>query len=106
MSDYSEAWADYKRLRNQALIALFSFFAVLILVSALLNRVSSQRVGDYLHAAFGVTWILSVLVTGARVESWPCPRCGKLFAGKWWYRRSILLAGSCAHCGLRKYAQG
>jgi hypothetical protein len=104
IADYSAQWAQYKRLRNQAIIAVLSIFP-LPLISRLTNAlISNHSVAYALNLILGVTWMIAVYVTGARANFFPCPRCGKLFASKWWYRGSMLLARRCAHCGLPKYA--
>jgi Zn ribbon nucleic-acid-binding protein len=48
-------------------------------------------------------WMIAFVIIGNLVRTFDCPRCGKTFAGKWWYNKGIL-ADKCVHCGLLKYA--
>ena len=105
MSDYSEAWAEYRKLRNRALFSILGFLPGLAVVRWLVSFLNSPRIGEYLWFGAVIVWVIAALVLGARAQVWPCPRCGKRFAEKWWYHRAILFARRCANCGLEKYAQ-
>jgi len=50
-------------------------------------------------------WFALIFGIGIYLENWPCPRCGKTFHKKWWYRLGIL-SPRCVHCGLPKYSNG
>jgi len=50
-----------------------------------------------------VAWMAGWVVTGVRLNTWRCPRCGKWFAATWWYSKGFF-ARKCVHCGLAKYA--
>jgi len=102
---YSETWPEYRKARNRALLATLGFLPGMFLISLVLRVFPRSAIADYVWAACGFAGILAVLGTGAVAQSLACPRCGKTFARKWWDRRSILLPGTCAHRGLRKYAQ-
>ena len=104
MDNYSEAWSDYRKLRNQVLIVSLGFLPGLIALRWLIGLVFSQEIAAYLFALLVVIWTLGVFAAGARLQTWHCPRCGELFASKWWYSKGIF-AGKCAHCGLTKNAQ-
>jgi Zn ribbon nucleic-acid-binding protein len=43
----------------------------------------------------------AVVIT--RFSRWRCPRCGRIFAGTWWYNKGLLVR-NCFHCGLPKFA--
>jgi predicted RNA-binding Zn-ribbon protein involved in translation (DUF1610 family) len=49
-----------------------------------------------------IGWMVFFVVAGNLVVRFPCPRCGKWFFAKWWYRNSF--ARRCVHCGLPKWA--
>jgi hypothetical protein len=104
MADYSQQWRDYRRLRNQALLAIFGIIPVGLLMQLLGRLFGTARVTDFVSAAIILAWFFAALFTGARVTVWPCPRCGKNFGFKWWYKNSALIARRCAHCGLAKFA--
>ena len=104
MADYTQQWLSYTRLRNRALIAaslVFPLSFLLFLTAMLLPRWSAF---EYLALVCLVVWFVAADITGRRANCFPCPRCGKYFAFKWWYSKSILLARRCVHCGLPKYA--
>jgi Zn ribbon nucleic-acid-binding protein len=103
MNNYSEAWSDYRKLRNQALIVSLGFLPGLITLRWLIASVFSQGIGTYLFVLLVIVWILGIFAAGARLQAWNCPRCGEPFAWKWWYNKGIF-ARKCAHCGLPKYA--
>jgi hypothetical protein len=91
MNEYSEAWSDYRRPRNQALIVFPGFFPVLIAVNWLFAHILSQRTAEYLSLALFLVWFFDAMVASARAQVRLCPRCGKRFAEKWWYHKGIFL---------------
>lgn len=103
LKDYAPAWRD---LRNRKLIligllfgyipgVLILFFAIGLPVSALTGIHP-----DYFFYAFAGAWMMAFMIAGRRVGYFPCPRCGKWFFAKWWYRNPF--ARKCVHCGLIK----
>jgi hypothetical protein len=104
MADYGGQWAEYKRLRNQAIIAVLSIFPLALVSRLTIAFVSNRSVAHVLNVSLGVAWMIIAYFTGARANFFPCPRCGEQFASKWWYRGNMLIARRCAHCGLPKYA--
>jgi DNA-directed RNA polymerase subunit RPC12/RpoP len=104
MADYSEQWRDYRRVRNEALLALFGIIPVGFLRWLLERLFGTAGVTASVSAAVILAWFFAALFTGARVTVWRCPRCGKNFGFKWWYKSSALIARRCAHCGLAKFA--
>jgi hypothetical protein len=105
MDRYAETWAEYRNWRNWALLVTFGFPVIMYLLGFVLRRLLRPNILDYLWGALIFGWFFGSLVLGQVVQSLVCPRCRKSFASKWWYRRGILFASSCAHCGLRKYAK-
>lgn len=105
MADYTQDWNDYRRVRNQALIALVAFVPIR-LIDLLAGKLFGQSTTlDFLIPILVLVWILSVLITGSRLASWPCPRCGGRFSSMWWARGLAFLAQSCANCGFKKFAK-
>jgi hypothetical protein len=49
-----------------------------------------------------LAWMAFLIIASNLSLRFPCPRCGKCFFAKWWYRKGF--ARRCAHCGLPKYA--
>jgi hypothetical protein len=96
--DYRENWRRYKQIRNLfwgLWVGIFpSMFAILL----------AYGNGFTLGLVCAVFWFALFMYVGNRVSRWPCPRCGKVFAGKGWYNKGFA-ARTCEHCGLPKYAQ-
>ena len=66
----------------------------------------NTTIPDFVYIA-GLVYIgmlfVMYAVASTRFSRWRCPRCGKIFAGTWWYNRGFLVR-NCSHCGLPKYA--
>jgi len=104
MANYRQRWLEYKRRRNQAVVATLSIFPLALVFSLIGDLIPKAQFAQYLVSTLMVGWLITAYVTGARANVFLCPRCGEHFASKWWYRGSMLFARRCAHCGLQKYA--
>jgi hypothetical protein len=99
MIGYQPHWQQYKRRRNQFWLVLGAYAPTCFAI-ALVSMKLFQSLIPVFVAAF--LWIGLLTIAGIRIQTWRCPRCGKWFAGPWWYNLG-LAARRCAHCGLRKY---
>jgi len=99
MSDYVQAWKEYKRRRNQYLGMLFAFLVIgpilIFFVELLRNQV--------LFFVIATTLIVLVTYTHERFLAFRCPRCGKKYDRRWRFNFSGF-AKKCVYCGLPKYS--
>ena len=95
--NYQENWRRYKRVRNLFWVLFLGLLPALLMILVALGS-SFESPGLVIAAA----WFVLFLVVGNRVSRWRCPRCGKIFAGAWWYNKGFA-ARRCEHCGLPKY---
>jgi hypothetical protein len=99
MSNFDKEWGEYRKRRN---LLLFAFLGYVPIVSAFAFLSFKFFHTDVPAFVFAFGWMAFFLVAGIHLNCWPCPRCGKWFAAKWWYRNPF--ARRCVHCGLRKYS--
>ena len=114
VTDYTDQWVRFKRLRNTWLILLVFDVGpfenwVQPLLRKLLPSVSDAAIGigpEFLC-------LVGLALIGRELLYWKCPRCAKPFAGgnKVWdsVRTSLdwlRLPKKCISCGLPKYASG
>jgi hypothetical protein len=99
VEDYTENWRKYKRTRNLFWLMFVGYVPVVFAVSLLLFKLLHNTSPGF---AFALAWMAGWMVTGIRLNTWRCPRCGKWFAAKWWYNKGFF-ARKCVHCGLPKY---
>ena len=104
MANYSQQWRDYRRLRNQALLAIFGIIPLGLLGLLLQSLFGRSRVMGFVMAVIMLAWFFTAVFTSAQLSFWQCPRCGENFGNKWWYRKTALIARRCVHCGLAKFA--
>jgi hypothetical protein len=100
MDDYTESWTQYRRVRNLFWL-LFAGYVPVVGVAAVLCLKLFHTVMPGFPVA--MIWMAGWAITGVRLNTWPCARCGKWFASTWWYNLSFF-ARKCVHCGLPKYA--
>ena len=100
MPIYEEQWEAYRHTRNLWILTLVTFVPAALTAGALSSKV--QGAFDVGFMVAGV-WVLLFVYFGFRLNTWPCPRCGKWFSGTWWYNLGFW-ARKCVHCGLGKYA--
>ena len=99
MNDFEQQWNEYRKRRN---LVAFAFIGYVPIVGTL-GFVSSKVL--HTETAFFVlafSWMAFFAVAFFRLTYWPCPRCGKWFAERWWYHNPS--AQRCVHCGLPKYS--
>lgn len=101
MSDYRSAWESYRRLRNRCFALFIAYVPAVGAVAFVCAKVFRTLLPGFFLAG---AWMLAFLYTSLRLQAWPCPRCGKWFAAKWWYNKGFL-ARRCVHCGLPKYSE-
>lgn len=99
MAGYEQEWQGYRRIRNQWFLVFLAYVPVVGLVAFVSFKMFSSLIPAFV-AAF--LWMALFLISGIRINSWRCPRCGETFSGKWWYSKG-LLARRCVHCGLPKF---
>jgi len=105
MADYTQDWNDYRRVRNHALLALLGFVPIRLIDLLIVKLFGQSMMVDFLIPILVLAWILSVLIAGSRLATWPCPRCGGRFSSRWWDKGLAFVAQSCANCGLKKFAR-
>jgi hypothetical protein len=101
MTTNEKAWTRFVRLRT-SLGVLYAAFPIIIVVVAVLDRHPPLY---YLRAAVALGYLGAVVLTQSRLNSWPCPRCGRHYFGGWraaynplvWFSLS---SRKCVHCGL------
>ena len=100
MSNYDQAWKEYKWRRNQVWIAFFCMLPVVGTVGYLANKFQYTRIDLAEIAAIAMMALFGV--TGLRFNLWKCPRCGKRFHMKSGF--VSFETKRCCHCGLPKYS--
>src|SRR5215475_2540540 len=105
--EYSQEWAELRRLRRRVFIVALAGVLVLALVNLLhfLPHGVSKVLGFGLFAAWAFLLIRFFFVSGEYIL-WSCPRCGEPFhyKSRWYGRWNNPLARRCVHCGLPKWA--
>ena len=97
---YSQAWQEYRKIRNQLLMVVVGYFPVALLLfifmpaSMLLDHSS-----NYIWGFVNLCWLGLLVVTVLRLRSWQCPRCGAKFG-------LSLRVNQCVNCALPKYSDG
>lgn len=94
LPDYSTSWRKYKTLKN-IYVGLFVGWFPTAIAAALIGSMPGRVL-----SAIVVVWFVLLAVFFFALVSWRCPRCAKRFASG----ASGLFAGSCANCGLPRYA--
>lgn len=97
---YAAAWRDRKRRFITYIIALNSFW--LLVIFGFLSQANSRfdLPGRTLILAFAA-WFVGQMAAGVWLNRFRCPRCGNLFYWKWnWKREKTRGWRRCRHCGL------
>jgi predicted ABC-type exoprotein transport system permease subunit len=91
-----EAFREYRK-RNLVFWSLFLGFipVVVFLAVPLGRRLNSEGVAQIVSAV----WFMVVVAAGIWRLNWECPRCGKNFYRKWWYKNAFAMR--CVNCGYR-----
>ncbi len=103
---YFAAWAEYRRRRRDALLALAGLLPVTALAMLLISPlcwVLNSGAPAFIAAVVGMLAGFVVnYVAQVRYAWWPCPRCHlPLFQALWIHWP---FASRCLNCGLEKYA--
>jgi hypothetical protein len=106
--EYSQEWAELRRLRRRVLTIVLAGAVVFVLVS-LITTYASQSAAKGIWLLLFAAWVVLLFgfffVSGEYVY-WSCPRCGKPFhyVARWYGRWNNPFAQHCVHCGLPKWA--
>ena len=68
MVDYSEQWRDYRRVRNEALIAFFGIIPLVLLGLLLQGIFGRSRVTGFVMAVIMLAWFFTALFTARTTE--------------------------------------
>jgi ribosomal protein S27AE len=91
-----ESRRDYRR-RNLIFWGLFlSFIPATLLIDATLGRLINPT---WAAELITTAWFAGVIATGIWRLNFECPRCGKKFYTKHWFRQPFTT--KCVHCHFR-----
>ena len=99
MSNYVQAWKEYKRRRNQYLGTILAY---LIIVPILVFLVERHR-NEVLFFAIATPLVALLIYTHECFLAFRCPRCGKKYDRRWRFKFNGF-AKKCVYCGLPKYS--
>ncbi|HEV2221480.1 MAG TPA: hypothetical protein VGR84_00590 [Candidatus Acidoferrales bacterium] len=93
---YDREWRRFRRLRAAFWILFAGLFPILFFGAAIKSLLGLSAGGfvELLLAYIAMVW-----VTGYNVSGFPCPRCGRVFAGKRWFGL-VSMAQRCNFCKL------
>ncbi|HEV2314239.1 MAG TPA: hypothetical protein VGR94_02955 [Candidatus Acidoferrales bacterium] len=93
---YDREWRRFRRLRAAFWILFAGLFLILFFGAGIKNLLELSTDGsvELLLAYMAMVW-----VTGYNVSGFPCPRCGRVFAGKRWFGL-VSTAQRCNSCKL------
>ena len=108
-SEYSQEWAELRRLRKRVLVIVLAGAGVFVLVPLVTTYAfpsAAKVIGLGLFAAWVVLLLRFFFVSG-EYGYWSCPRCGKPFhcVARWYGRWNNPFAHRCVHCGLPKWVE-
>ena len=99
MSDYVQAWKEYKQRRNQYVGMLLAF---LVIVPILIFFVELHR-NEVLFFVIATPLVVLVTYAHERFLAFRCPCCGKKYDRRWRFKLSGF-ANKCVYCCLPKYS--
>src|SRR5215472_17895703 len=104
MSSYQSEWERCRRRRKKFIILLVAEFLAFIPFVALVVGIERKLLSTS-HLGMPAASVWGMLYGYTIFHSWkfPCPRCGKNFAGKMGGPQ-VLSGRRCAYCGLPLYA--
>jgi hypothetical protein len=105
--EYSQEWAELRRLRRRVLNTVVAGASVFVLVP-LTTRLAPQSVVKARGLALFVAWVFLLarfFFVSFEYVLWSCPRCGKPFhyVAHWYGRWNNPFAQRCVHCRLPKW---
>src|SRR5271165_5378453 len=101
--EYTEQWAELRRLRRRLITTLAAGAAIFVLVP--ISRSVPGRWANVLGLGVFLAWavvVIRLFSLYVKYRYWLCPRCGKPFHmrvskfGRW----ENVFARRCIHCGL------
>jgi len=98
-TDYSQAWLEYRKKRNQVLLVLIGYFPLALLFFAI--PVSMFNLG---FGFLNFCWLAVLAFVILRLRAWRCPRCGDQFFAHSGRSSFSFFAKNCGNCQLRKYS--
>jgi hypothetical protein len=98
--EYTKNWQRYRKLRNLFFAIWIGYIPAVGVFTMLVSKAFGTVTPGFVFAGM---WMVMFAVTGVRLSTWKCPRCGKWFAATWWYNKGFF-ARKCVHCGLPKFA--
>jgi predicted RNA-binding Zn-ribbon protein involved in translation (DUF1610 family) len=100
IKQYAAAWKDRKRRFLIYVVALNSFW-ILILLGALSQGDSRFDLPSRTVFLAFASWFVGQMAAGVWLNRFRCPRCGNLFYWKWnWKIEKTKEWRRCRHCGL------
>lgn len=103
---YFAAWAEYRRRRRDAWLALVALFPAPVLAAFLVSPICwalNSGAPAFIAAVVGaLAWFIVNCIVRFRYFWWPCPRCHRPFFQALWIHWPF--ANRCLNCGLEKYA--
>src|SRR5712691_932709 len=91
---YSDAWSDYKKLRNRVVVWTLLFMFLPLSVAYVTARMFGSAIPGLVLAFIAMGgWFFSAW----QFQTWTCPQCGETFGAPLWRR--------CRHCGLPKWSE-
>jgi hypothetical protein len=107
MNGYVDSWTALGRRWRQFFVVWLGGFVMAFALAYLSYQLFHTFALGWVAAA---AWMLGFLVTGIRVQSFPCPRCGQPYfarrgtlAGIPWFSNNVFRR-TCGSCGLPKGA--
>jgi hypothetical protein len=102
---YQSEWENFKRRRTRIYLFMVLEFLAFIPFVGLVGIVERRLLGtDHLFKPAVLLWGALYLLTGSRLRTFPCPRCGQKFFGGFFATSGNFLGNKCASCGLPKWA--
>ena len=88
--EYSQEWAELRRLRQRVLTVALAGASVFVLVP-LINRYASHSAAKVIGLALFAAWVVLLFrffYVSCEYVYWACPRCGKPFhyIARWYGR--------------------
>lgn len=103
MNNYAVVWVEYRRSREDVLLAWILYVPWVGAFAFASSQVVDTIIPDFVAAAAGMLWLLN---TSARLQHFRCPRCGESFADHpaAFELQTWMFCRNCRHCGLRKFS--
>lgn len=93
---YDREWRRFRRLLAAFWILFAGLFPILFFAIAVKSFLGLSAVG---FAELLLAYMAMIWVTGYNASGFPCPRCGRVFAGKRWFGL-VSMTRRCHFCKL------